>query len=73
MTKKTPAVSATAIATWSTLLKKRGTGNFLPATTNIVVSTMVILFPFSMRGQSLTQRRTWFHLLPAMRGKCATV
>ena len=73
MTKKTPAVSATAIATWSTLLKKRGTGIFLPATTNIVVSTMVIPFPFSMRGQSLTQRRTWFHLLPARRGKCATV
>ncbi len=73
MTKKTPAVSATAIATWSTLLKKRGTGIFLPATTNIVVSTMVIPFPFSMHGQSLTQRRIWFHLHPAMRGKCATV
>src|SRR6185295_7477532 len=66
MTKNTPVVSATAIATWSTLLKSRGMGSFLPATTKIVVSTMV--FPsFWSVAQNLAQHRTKFHLLAAPR------
>jgi len=67
MTKNTDAVSATAIATWSNLLKKRGTGSFLPATTNIVVSTMM-LPSLDMAAETLSQWWAKFHPFAASLG-----
>src|SRR5262245_61395947 len=61
MTKNTHAVSATAIATWSSLLKKRGTGSFLPATTNIVVSTMMLPSIDMQPKPYRSDRRTSIH------------